>query len=86
MTNPTTVFDRALDQFKRDMRWSPKSTETEKSLVLGNLNGFVAILNKTLLETSDAEMLAAVSPEDVAEARRIKDAAIRAVTTSWQGK
>lgn len=73
MTNPTTVFDRALEQFKRDMKWSPQSTETEKTLVLGNLNGFVALLNKTLMETTDAEMLAAVSSEDLAEAKRIRD-------------
>lgn len=78
MTNPTTVFDHALEQFKRDMHWSPQATETEKTLVLGNLNGFTALLNKMLLETSDAEILAAVSPEDLAEAKRIRDDALRA--------
>ncbi len=55
MTNPTTVFDRAVEQFKRDMRWSPQATETEKTLVLGNLNGFTALLNKTLLMPDGAE-------------------------------
>lgn len=76
MTRPTTPFDRALEQFKKDMRWSPQSTESEKSLVLGNLNGFTALLNKMLLETSDAEILAAVAPADLAEGHRIKDAAL----------
>lgn len=77
MTNPTTVFDRALEQFKRDMRWSPQATETEKTLVLGNLNGFTALLNKMLLETSDAEILAAVPPEDLEAAKRIRDDVLR---------
>lgn len=76
MTNPITPFDRALDQFKQDMRWSPEATETEKTLVLGNLNGFVAVLNKTLMETTDAEILAAVSSSKIAEGHRIKQAAL----------
>lgn len=77
MTNPTTPFDRALAEFTRDMKWSPERTEMEKTLVLGNLNGFVALLNKKLLETSDAEILAAVSAEDLAEGHRIKNEALR---------
>lgn len=85
MTNPTTVFDRALEQFKRDMKWSPQATEVEKTLVLGNLSGFVALLNKQLLETTDAEMLAAVSPEDLTEGHRIVKEAIRAQSNEDSG-
>lgn len=82
MTNPTTPFDRALEQFKQEMRWSPQATETEKTLVLGNLNGFVALLNKKIMETSDAEILAAVEPADLNEAIRIKDEAL-AEAAAW---
>lgn len=76
MTNPTTPFDRALEQFKRNMQWSPQATETEKTLVLGNLNGFVAALNKTLMETTDAEILATVSPAQISEGHEIRRAAL----------
>lgn len=76
MTRPTTVFDRCLEQFKRDMRWSPQASETEKALVLGNLNSFTAILNRTLMETSDSEILAAVSSNDLLDAKNIKNAAL----------
>lgn len=76
MTRPTTVFDRCLERFKREMRWSPQAGETEKTLVLGNLNGFTALLNKMLLETSDAEILAAVPSDDLLDAKNIKNAAL----------
>jgi hypothetical protein len=52
------IFDAALDSFKASMEWSKYSTETERELVYGNLNGFVAHLRSRLSEPSP-EMLAA---------------------------
>jgi hypothetical protein len=35
-----------VDEFVASMKWSDSSTEHEKSLVIGNINGFAAFLNK----------------------------------------
>lgn len=77
MTRPETVFDRALAEFKRTMRWSAGATEDEKTLVLANLNGFTNILNKALLETLDAEILASVPPEELTAAKKVKETALQ---------
>lgn len=45
MTDGATIFDRELAEFVASMNWSDKATEIEKTLVLGNLNGFVSRLN-----------------------------------------
>ena len=45
MTDGPTIFDNELAEFVTSMKWSDKATETEKALVLGNLNGFVGRLN-----------------------------------------
>ena len=48
MTEAKTIFDIELDRFKETMQWSPQATDLEKTLVLGNLNGFVGHLNRRL--------------------------------------
>lgn len=38
-------IETAKDEFVKTLRWSDEATETEKTLVIGNLNGFIGYLH-----------------------------------------
>lgn len=41
-------LEQLAEEFKKTMVWSPEATEYEKTLVLGNINGFTAFLKERL--------------------------------------
>lgn len=45
-------FNELARAFAATMQWSDTATEHEKSLVLGNLNGFASFLSRKAAETS----------------------------------
>lgn len=55
MTNQTkqevllSALMKLSDQFQSTMKWSDKATEEDKSLVIGNLNGFCGFLSQSVM-------------------------------------
>lgn len=47
--------DEALARFVETLKWSEHATEDEKTLVIGNLNGFASYLKKLSLEQAEKD-------------------------------
>jgi len=79
MTNLTgqdvllNALTKLSDQFQASMTWTNQATEHEKSLVIGNLNGFCGFLSRSVLPedflSQPVEVKSAPSAKDPTDAR-----------------